>query len=198
MAEEAVRSAVLAAARLEAARIEAAARESADRTVAAQAERIRREAAAEVEAGVRALEEEAARRMVLARGRVRVELLERRNRLLRDVVERARDRILATPAPDLARALRPLLAEAAGSHGGRVRCHPADAPLFQELVDGLNQGRDPDDRLVVDTGAPLAERAGFALVTSTFEVDRSLPTVLADLERELLPEIARQLFGADR
>jgi len=41
----------------------------------------------------------------------------------------------------------------------------------------------------------LAERGGFVFVSEGFEVDQTLGTLLEDIQRELAPHIAAEMFA---
>jgi V/A-type H+-transporting ATPase subunit E len=194
MALDNIRQAVLETARKEADRILEAARKNAQAKLAAGEEAARQDAARRYQAEARAIDEDNARRLIQYRGGANKRLLELRNARLREVFDDARRQILAWPRDEYAAAMRALLERATADAAGDVRVHPDDRPLFAELIEDLNRGRTDLQQLRLDATNPLPERGGFVFVGIDFEVDQTLGTLLADLEHELSPAIAAELF----
>lgn len=197
MAFENIQQAVLDAANKEAERILAAARKSAQDRLAAGLEVVRREAERRYNAETRAIEDDFARRIVQYKGNAGKLLLERRNAVLRRIFETARAEILASSSDLYEPTMRRLLERSSEGCGGRVRVHASDAPLFRAMIERLNSGRSEGERLQLDDDETLAERGGFVFITDAFEVDQTLDTILADLEHELSPVLAAELFTSD-
>lgn len=195
MALDNINKAVQDAARAEADLILKAARKAADERVAAA----RREAEAEEErryqAAVRAVEEDFSRKLIQLRGTANKELLAKKNARLQQVFDAARTQILGFSQEDYAAIMRRLLSGAVGNAPGKLRVHPQDKDCFQRLIAEINKSRAADTQLGLDESAPLAERGGFVFVSRDFAVDQTLATLLADIERDVAPEIAAELFG---
>jgi vacuolar-type H+-ATPase subunit E/Vma4 len=102
---------------------------------------------------------------------------------------------MAMPAAEYAGLMRSLLDRSVGQQGGLVRVHPQDEKLFAQLLSDINKGRAPAAELKLDAANPLESRGGFMFVGSEYEVDQTVATLLGDIERELAPQIAAQLFG---
>jgi hypothetical protein len=73
-----------------------------------------------------------------------------------------------------------------------MRVQPDDRPLFWQIKAELNWNRLPDEQIGLDESCVLDERGGFVFVGRGFEVDSDACHVLADIEREMAPEIARR------
>jgi len=188
-----IRQAVLDSARKEADRILEAAQKAAATKVQAGEDAARLDAERRYQAETRAIEEEYARRLIQYRGTANKRLLELRNERLREVFATALRRILDWPPDQYAAAMGDLAARATAGAGGALRVHPADREAFARIVDDLNRDRAPEERVRLDA-EPLAERGGFVFVGPDFEVDQTLGTLLADLEHEMSPAIAAELF----
>ena len=87
-----------------------------------------------------------------------------------------------------------LIEQAVGQRGGALRVHGEDVAVFIAVADEVNKHRDPDNRLRIDAEQHLPERGGFVFVSTDFEIDQSLRTILNEIEHELLPAIAKELF----
>lgn len=190
-----ISKAVLDAAAAEAEDIRKKARKSVEARIAAA----RRDAESEEErryhAAVRTIDEGFARQLIQKRGAANKDLLAKKNACLRRVIEMARDHILAMPSRDYADIMRRLLERAAAGCGGTFRVHPDDRACFGQLAAELNGTRSLDQQIRLDESRVLGERGGFVFAGRGFEVDQTLATLLADLEREMAPEIAHELFG---
>ncbi len=190
--EESIRS-VLDTARREAERIVEKARLSAQSRLKAAEEAIAAETERRVQAACRAIDEECARQLGKVRGTQSKELLEARNRRLKDVIAAARKLALSDAARYEALMARLLEEAAAPGTAGRVLTHAEDRALFKKLVDALNAKRGANAKLALDDAA-LPARGGFILRTEAYDVDRTLDTLLADRERVMAPELAKALF----
>ncbi|HNR30357.1 MAG TPA: V-type ATP synthase subunit E family protein [Candidatus Hydrogenedentes bacterium] len=196
MALEQISQAVLDTARTEADHILKAAQLAAEKKAQSGREAAEAEGARRYQAAQRAIEEEYARKLIQIKGAANKESLEKKNALLRKVFDRAREDILGLPAQEYAAIMRALLERAAENRGGAVRAHPDDAPLFEQLLRDFNAGREAALHARLDTAHPLPERGGLVFVSETFEVDQTLRTLLTDVEYELAPAIATEVFGA--
>lgn len=191
-----IRQAVLGSAETEAARIRETAQARAAEKAAAEKEQARQEAERRYAARVRAIEEEFARKLIQFNGAAGKQLLDKRNACLRGILDRARESIVAWPAETYAEVMCRLIARAAGNSGGQLCIHPEDTAVFEEALAQVNAARDAEERLAINEAQPLARRGGFVFVSRDFEVDQTLDTILAELEHELIPEIAAELFSA--
>ena len=196
MALDDIRNAVLDSARKEADRIVAAARKAADERLRRRMEEARQEAERRYQSEARAIDEEFARALVQFNGAAGKRLLEKRNERLREVFAAARRQVLEWPRDEYARVMRSLVERASDGAGGRLRIHPDDRDVFASAIDDINRGRADADRVQLADADPLTARGGFVFVTPDYEVDQTLDTLLADLERELGPQTAAELFRA--
>lgn len=192
---ERIRSAVLDSAETEAARIVQAAERHAADVVEAGKKAAREEAEQQYRARARAIEEEYARKVIQIKGAANKELLDKKNDRLRAVFDMARERILAWPAEEYGKVMARLVERAAGESGGLLRVHPDDRAMFSGILAELNARREERSRIELDETSPLSMRGGFLFVASDYEVDLTLGAIFADIERELLPELAALMFS---
>ncbi len=197
MAFENIQQAVLDSAQKEADRILTAARKSAQERLAAGLEVLRRDAERRYGAETRAIEDDFARRIVQYKGNAGKLLLERRNAVLRRIFETARAEILEAPGDLYESTMRRLLERASEGSAGRVRVHESDVPMFRAMIEQLNSGRPESEQIRLDEHEFLASRGGFVFITDAYEVDQTLDTIFADLEHELSPGLAAELFASD-
>ncbi len=195
MGLERISQSVLAAAKTEAEHLMKAAQHAAEERVTAAREAAEREGERQYQAAVRALEEEFARKLIQCRGAAGKDLLFRKNACLREVFDRAKAALLALPEPAYMEVMGRLLERAAGADGGTVRVHEEDCAWFQRLLMEFNRNRAVEAQVRLDDTAPLPERGGFWFSSGRYEVDQTLDTLLKDMERELAPQLAAELFG---
>lgn len=194
MALDAISRSVLEAAQKEADRMLEKARKAADARVKSAREAAEQDGERRFQAAARAVEEECARQVIRARGAHSKELLTARNARLAEVFAAAKAAILALPADDYRKMMLGLLRTAAAGQGGKVRVHPGDTVVFETLVAEINRSRAGSAPLALDGEKRLDERGGFVLDAGDFQVDQTLGTLLADIERDMAPEIAAALF----
>ena len=142
---------------------------------------------------MQAIEEEYSRKLIQRKGMASKQVLDRRNVLLKSLFEKAKQEILAWPPEQYVRVMSRLIENAAGNLGGRLRVHPEEEDLFQKILFRVNEGR-TNGKISVDETAPLTERGGFIFISVSFEVDQTLDTMLKDIEHNMLPAIASELF----
>jgi vacuolar-type H+-ATPase subunit E/Vma4 len=65
--------------------------------------------------------------------------------------------------------------------------------LFEKVLSELNESRG-GAKVTLDQTGPLPERGGFIFVSASFEVDQTLDMMLKDIEHDMLPVIASELF----
>ena len=189
---------MLAAAQAQAgALLEDARRASSSRLDAALASR-RAELEARFQHEAQDLAQSYAGKLAHDRGEVNRELLARRNKIMDGVFERARLVVLEWPPKSYRTAMTHLLAGVAPGKGGAIRIHPEDEGLFEHILSELNAEREELARLRLDLTRPLETRGGFIYDSGTYEVDRTLSTVLEELRGVLSPEIAARILAAER
>ena len=189
-----IREVILAEAQAEADHILEGAKRAADELLAAASARIDEETERAFRARTQAIDDELNRDLIRFKGSAGKQVLARRGEILRSVFARARGEILGWPPAEYGRLMGRLLEKSCGGTGGRLRIHPDDAPVFEAALSGINRDRGSQELLEIDGGRPLPQRGGFVFVTPEYEVDQTLDTLLRDLEQELLPVIAGELF----
>lgn len=193
MGLEKIRHAVLAEARGEATRIIDGAKRKNAALLKSQNESSEQESDRLCRLRMQAIEEEYNRKLIQLKGMANKQILDKRNILLKSLFEKAKQEILGWLPEQYVRVMSRLIEDAAGSLEGTLRVHPDEENLFQEILSRLNKGRG-DAKINLDKGAPLPERGGFIFVSPNFEVDQTLNTMLKDIEHNMLPAIASELF----
>ena len=193
MGLEKIRQSVLAEARAEGTRITDGARKNNANFLAAQKGAAEQEFERLCNLRMQAIEEEYNRKLIQLKGAAGKQLLDKRNALLKSLFERAKKEIVAWPSEKYAKVMGRQLDKAAGDREGKIRVHPEEKGVFQGVLSELNQGRDRA-RITLDEDAPLPECGGFIFVSASFEVDQTLDTMLKDIEHEMLPSVASELF----
>ncbi|MBI4556823.1 MAG: hypothetical protein HY706_04505 [Candidatus Hydrogenedentes bacterium] len=195
MTLENIQQAVLDVAGKEADHVLKAAKAAIEQKVKEQRSAAEHESERRYQAAVRAIDDELARKLIQFKGAAGKQLLEKRNVRLREIFQQAKGEILRWPTDQYAGVMRRHLAEAAGNRGGAVRVHPQDKEVFARLIQDLNRNRSAEAQLCIDHTQSLPEPGGFVFVGLTYEVDRTLSTLLTDLEREMAPEVAADVFA---
>ncbi len=193
MGLEKIRQSVLAEARAEAARLIDAANKNNAAFLKSQKETTEQEFDRLCRLRMQAIEEEYNRKLIQLKGAASKRILDKRNILLKSLFERARREVLAWPPEQYARVMERLIENAAGEIEGKIRVHTDEMELFEKVLSGLNRSRG-NAKVTLDRGAPLPERGGFIFVSASFEVDQTLGTMLKDIEHDMLPAIASELF----
>jgi vacuolar-type H+-ATPase subunit E/Vma4 len=193
MGLEKIRQSVLVVARAEAARIIDEAKRKNATVLKSQNQISELEFDRRCRFRMQAIEEEFNRKLIQLKGTASKQILDKRNILLKSLLQRAQDEILAWPPEQYAKVMGRLIENARGKMEGRIRVHPDEKDLFEKILSELNQGCG-DARITLDQAAPLPERGGFIFVTASFEVDQTLDTMLKDIEHDMLPAIASELF----
>ncbi len=140
-----------------------------------------------------AIEDEYSRKLIQLQGAAGKQILDKRNILLKSLFERAKHEILGWPPAQYAKVMRRLVENAAGKLEGKIRVHPDEKDLFEKILSELNEGRG-DAKITLDRNDWLPKRGGFIFVSADFEVDQTLDTMLQDIEHDMLPAIASELF----
>ncbi len=193
MGLEKIRQSVLVEARVEAARIIDGAKGNNATFLKSQKEVTEQEFDRLCRLRMQAIEEEYNRKLIQLKGTASKQILDKRNILLKSLFERAKHEILAWPSEQYARVMGRLIKNAAGNIEGKIRVHPDEKDLLEKVLSELNEGRG-DAKITLDQTAPLPERGGFIFVSASFEVDQTLDTMLKDIEHDMLPAIASELF----
>ncbi|GMV91788.1 MAG: hypothetical protein AMXMBFR82_15660 [Candidatus Hydrogenedentota bacterium] len=194
MGLEKIQEAVKTSAQKEADLIVRAAQRSAEERIEAEREAAEREAERQYQAATRAIEEEFSRKLLQVKGAQGKQLLEKRNGLLKRVFDQARQQIVSMDPQEYAKIMGGLLERAVGDRGGKLRIHPKDKAAFEKVLSEFN-GKRGGKPVTLDESKPLPEQGGFIFVSDTFEVDQTVGTLLTDMEHELAPQIAADLFS---
>jgi vacuolar-type H+-ATPase subunit E/Vma4 len=193
MGLEKIRQSVLVEARAEAARIIDGAKGNNATVLKSQKEVTEQEFDRLWRLRMQAIEEEYNRKLIQLKGTASKQILDKRNILLKSLFERAKHEILAWPPEQYAKVMGRLIENAAGKLEGKIRVHPDEMGLFEKVLSELNESRG-GAKVTLDQTGPLPERGGFIFVSASFEVDQTLDTMLKDIEHDLLPDIASELF----
>jgi vacuolar-type H+-ATPase subunit E/Vma4 len=192
MGLENIRQAVLTDAKAKATRIVDSAKKNAASLLKSRKELAEQEFDRICQHRMQAIEEEFSRKLIQLKGAAGKQVLDKRNVLLRSLFEKAKEEILSWPAEKYAGIMRRLIEKAAGSDAGEVRVHPDDVSVFEKILSELNEGRHA--KLALSGGAPLSKRGGFIFISTHFEVDQTLDTILREIEYDAIPAIAERLF----
>lgn len=194
MAFENISGAVLDSARAEADHVLKAAKKAAEDKFKAGCHAAELEGERRKQAAIRAIEEEFARKLIQFNGTANKDVLAAKNECLKRIFTVARDVILAMPEKDYMAVMQRRLENAAGSESGRLRVHADDKARFTAMLAAFNANRPADAQVTLDETAALSERGGFFLVCREYEVNQTLSASLTELERELAPQLAAELF----
>ena len=193
MGLEKIRQVVLSEAKAEATRIIEDARKKNVELLNSQKELAEREFERFCTFKMQAIEEEFSRKLIQFKGAAGKKVLDKRNDLLKSLFEKAEKEIQAWPPEKYAEVMGRLVEKAAGRYKGKIRVFPEEKGIFGKVLSKLNEGRG-DARITLDESAPLPERGGFIFVGTDFEVDQTVDTLLKEIEHDLLPAIAADLF----
>ena len=193
MGLEKIRQSVLAEARAEAARLIDDAKKKNAIFLKSQKEVSEQEFDRLCRLMMQAIEEEYNRKLIQLKGTASKQILDKRNIFLKSLFQKAKHEILAWPPEQYAKVMGRLIENAAGKLEGKIQVHPDEKDLFEKILSELNKSRG-DAKIAIDPAAPLRERGGFIFVSASFEVDQTLDTMLQDIEHDMLPAIASELF----
>jgi V/A-type H+/Na+-transporting ATPase subunit E len=193
MGLEKLRQAILSEAKAEAKRIIDDANKNRVSFLKSQKEAVEQEFERLCKLRMQVIEEEYNRKLIQLKGMAGKQLLDKRNALLKSLFEKAKKRILDWPAQEYAKMMKRLIEKVAGNQEGKIRVHSVDKDVFQKVLSEL-AGGSGDARITLDQRGTLPERGGFIFVGATFEVDQTLDTILKEIEHDLLPAIAADLF----
>jgi len=140
------------------------------------------------------IEDEYSRKLIQAQGAASKQVLDKRNVLLKSLFERAAQEILAWDRDRYTKIMRRFIEKVSGSYGGRIRVHPKEKDLFEKVLSQVKEVRE-DAKITLDRSDWLPKPGGFIFVSTDLEVDRTLDTMLNEIEHDLLPAIAADLFS---
>ena len=192
MSLDKIKETVLKASRTEAEHISAAAEKEAAKKAETEKGNLRREFQYLFQTRSRLIEEDYSRQLSQHQGAAAKEILEAKNVSIRAIFKKAEEMILAWPPEEYRRIMQGFLVRVAADRGGKVRVHPDDREIFVEILNEMNAGRSGQAVLVIDE-APLEEKGGFLFIGENYEIDSTVRTILDGIEKELLPDIARDL-----
>ncbi len=193
MTVERIRQAILDEARAEAEEIEAEARAAHDGEFEAARRRLDQEFEQCFELGRQAAELEAHQRLMLARSRYNLALLQRRNTILNDLFRGGGDRVAELDDGEYRALVAGWVGQVPDGEGGEALCNERDAARLTPLIEELNRARPPGAQFTLVPGERPA-LGGVVFRAEKFEVDLSLDSRLARLREELAPEVAQMIF----
>lgn len=193
MTVERIRQAILDEARAEAEKIEAEARAGHDGELEAARRRLDQEFEQRFELGRQAAELDAHQRLMLARSRHNLALLQRRNTILNDLFKGGGDWVAGLDDGEYRALIAGWMGEVPDGYGGEVLCNERDAARLAPLVEELNRARPPGAQFILVPGERPA-LGGVIFRAEKFEVDLSLDSRLARLREDLAPEVAQMVF----
>ncbi len=161
-------------------------KKSAQRSAEEKAERL-------YQLAVRNIDEEMARKLVQVQGQINKEILSEKNKILSQVFQKAKNEILHLSAQEYQQLMEKWMNQAIPADiQGSLCIHKDDLQLFKDLVAKWNNSH--ETKISIDEEKYLPSKGGFLFVGKGFQIDRTLDTILSDLERELIPIIAKNLF----
>mgnify|MGYP000001288486 FL=1 len=142
---------------------------------------------------IRNIDEEMARKSVQVQGQINKEVLKEKNIIINQVFQKAKELVLKSSGQEYQQLMEKLLSRAVpqGSKGA-IRVHKDDLELFRNLINKWNANY--GTVLTIDDKTFLPSRGGFLFIAEGYQVDQTLDTILGDLQREIVPEIAQNLF----
>ncbi|HOJ70826.1 MAG TPA: V-type ATP synthase subunit E family protein [Syntrophorhabdaceae bacterium] len=135
------------------------------------------------------------RKLIQYRGMAGKQILEKRNKLVDAIFEKAKDRVLNLPADRYKSLMASILEKIAGDSTGRVCVHRDDMAIFREIVSQINEKRTEGNKISLDESSTLTERGGFVFVADNYEVDQTLDMLFKDIKKDMLPSMAKELFS---
>lgn len=124
----------------------------------------------------------------------KLRLLEMKNRIIDDIFIRAVNKVINLPDDKYLAMMERRLLKVDSNLPGNLFVNARDIkridPLFMDRINSRRQG---GSRIDLDQD-PIDIKGGFVFKTNKFEIDQTLDTIMVDLERELAPMIAKELF----
>ena len=195
MSIDKIRQAVLFEATAEANRIVESAKNKSAAINDAQKTQITQEMEKLYASRVQAIENEYNRKLIQQKGVSSKQVLEKRNMVLSSVFKKAREEILNWPEGRYGEFMGRLVEKIVGNSGGRLVVHRDEREIFTLILTNINAKSSSEARIVLDETNHLSERGGFIFVGRDYEVDQTLEAMLKDIEQEMLPIIAKELFS---
>ncbi len=124
----------------------------------------------------------------------RLRLLEMKNRIIDDIFIRAVDKVINLPDDKYLAMMERRLLKVDSNLPGKLFVNARDIKRMDQLfIDRINSRRQGDSRIDLNQD-PIDIKGGFVFKTNKFEIDQTLDTIMVDLEKELAPMIAKELF----
>ena len=124
----------------------------------------------------------------------RLRLLEMKNRIIDDIFIRAIDKVINLPDDKYLAWMERRFLKIDRKLPGKLCVNARDLKRIDHLfMDRINSGRQEGSRIDLNQD-PIDIKGGFVFRTNKFEIDQTLDTIMVDLERELAPMIAKELF----
>ena len=193
MGLEKIRQTVLTEARNKGAHIVNTARMQSAALLSSEKDKVSSESERIYKAKGTTIEDEYNRLLIAFKGNAGKQILEHRNAILRGLFEKARQEILAWPEDRYAGVMRGRIEKTAGNSSGRLQIHPDEKAIFARVIADINKDADKP-QITIDEVDTLQERGGFIFIGPDFEIDQTLSTIHGEIEHELLPGIAAELF----
>lgn len=192
MALEEISNAVLESVRHEVDLIIRSAQKEAEEKLRKVREEAEKECELWYQTATRNIDEEVSRKLVQVQGQINKEVLKEKNEIINKVFEKAKAQILSLPPTDYEKWMRGMLKKTI-TEGmvGKIRVHSEDVDLIRRLLSEIESIMKVS--LTVDNEY-LKERGGFLLIGKGYIIDYTLATILSDIQRDLVPEIAKKLF----
>ncbi|HOV32388.1 MAG TPA: V-type ATP synthase subunit E [Candidatus Hydrogenedens sp.] len=142
---------------------------------------------------MRNIDEEMARKLVQVQGQINKEILSEKNKILSQIFQKAKEEILHLPAKEYQQLMEKWMNQAIPADiEGSLCVHKDDLELFKDLVSKWNNSH--ETKISINEENFLSSKGGFLFVGKGFQIDQTLDTILSDLEREIIPVIAKNLF----
>lgn len=188
---------IMEAARKEAAEIAAQSREEAQRLTTDYRKETTEKVNAIREEYRHQGEEEARRLLREAELETKLRLLQAKQELIHDAFEQALTTLAEMPEAEKSALYKDLLLKAVETGEEMIAVSAAEKALWQKIIPQVNKelvknGRSGNLQLRPE---PAALRGGFLLISSNYEVNASLESIVADLEERFFPEVAGILFS---
>lgn len=145
---------------------------------------------------IRNIDDEMARRLIQVQGQINKQVLQEKNQIINQIFRQAKDEVLNLSSDEYSQLMRRILEKSIpqGTQGC-IRVHKDDVGLFQAIVNERNASAGTTE-LTIDENEFLSDRGGFLFIGKGYQIDRTLNTILSDLQRDLVPVIAQKLFTA--
>ncbi len=189
---ERIKKTIIGEAEEEARQIESRAREEKEENLRRGRREIEERMQQRLEETGKELERDARRRLMQQRSKHNLQLLEKRNEILRSIFEKAAEHLKELDDDDYREMLNRWAGQLPADAPGEMLCNSEEIDRLEPLVKTINEDRDggaevsltPDDTV----------ESGLVFRSPEFEVDMTIRTKLNELREELTPEVARMVF----